>query len=441
MKDISKTNNETRRTNNALGPLRSQQEKLRTKKADLFRSAVQKYPGRESNHKFNPYYCSALSLIIVDNLENPEKPSVIFYQIVIHCTIYFITFSTHRFMKVNIWERPLPSGKVSFYLHYSQAGRQIRKRLDLPKYKQGTKGYKESKNKAERVAAKIQEHLISENYDLAQKPSEIGFFEFLEHYRQDYEGRDYRKIDGLKKHLRSILNESLPLFRLDEAKCKKIAKHLERNLATETARNYFSTLKKVLDEAIDSDYLRSNPARRIYIKGESDHIKKEVLSRKDLKLLIESPCGNPQAKRAFLFGCFTGITLSEIKALTYSQIKDGYLNYSRHKTNGRQHVRVPLNKYALEIMGSHGKPDQLVFPGLPSTNGTNKVIKTWVRRAGIEKHITFYCSRHTFGTLQAENGVNQSVIASNLGHTSTKHTDKYVRATDSAKLNAVDFRL
>ena len=92
-------------------------------------------------------------------------------------------------------------------------------------------------------------------------------------------------------------------------------------------------------------------------------------------------------------------------------------------------------------MGSHGKPDQLVFPGLPSTNGTNKVIKTWVRRAGIEKHITFYCSRHTFGTLQAENGVNQSVIASNLGHTSTKHTDKYVRATDSAKLNAVDFRL
>jgi site-specific recombinase XerD len=68
----------------------------------------------------------------------------------------------------------------------------------------------------------------------------------------------------------------------------------------------------------------------------------------------------------------------------------------------------------------------------------NKSLGHWVKRAGIEKHITWHCGRHTFATLVLEGGASVPVVASLLGHSSIQMTQKYTRARDAAKKAAME---
>ena len=62
----------------------------------------------------------------------------------------------------------------------------------------------------------------------------------------------------------------------------------------------------------------------------------------------------------------------------------------------------------------------------------------WVKRANIHKHITFHCARHSFITNIMANGANIKTAASLAGHSTTRHTEKYVHIIDELKQKAVD---
>ena len=60
---------------------------------------------------------------------------------------------------------------------------------------------------------------------------------------------------------------------------------------------------------------------------------------------------------------------------------------------------------------------------LPTDTVINKNLNVWVKRAGIDKKITFYCGRHTFGTLLlSEEGVNIETVADAMGHKNIRET-------------------
>jgi site-specific recombinase XerD len=67
-----------------------------------------------------------------------------------------------------------------------------------------------------------------------------------------------------------------------------------------------------------------------------------------------------------------------------------------------------------------------------------KALGRWVKRAGIDKHITWHCARHSFAVNILNNGANIKVVSSLLGHSGLKHTEKYTRAVDSLKKQAID---
>ncbi len=75
---------------------------------------------------------------------------------------------------------------------------------------------------------------------------------------------------------------------------------------------------------------------------------------------------------------------------------------------------------------------------LPTVNGANKTIKAWVKRAGITKDITSHNGRHSMGTNLIFNGTDILTTSKLLGHTSLKHTMRYVDSADQLKRNAVD---
>ena len=53
--------------------------------------------------------------------------------------------------------------------------------------------------------------------------------------------------------------------------------------------------------------------------------------------------------------------------------------------------------------------------------------------AGINKHISFHCSRHTFATNCLNLGIKMPVIRDLLGHKDLKTTAIYVKVADPLK--------
>ena len=85
----------------------------------------------------------------------------------------------------------------------------------------------------------------------------------------------------------------------------------------------------------------------------------------------------------------------------------------------------------------HGDREDLVF-SLPSYSYTIRILRKWVIDANIRKHITFHCARHSFITNIMANGANIKTAASLAGHSTTRHTEKYVHIIDELKQTAVD---
>ena len=102
-------------------------------------------------------------------------------------------------------------------------------------------------------------------------------------------------------------------------------------------------------------------------------------------------------------------------------------------------VIIDLNKTAQKMIGEPQNPDDYVFE-LPTSNGSNKTLKAWVKRAGIDKHITWHCARHSFAVnlLTSDARPDIKTVSSTLGHSSLKHTEKYTRVVDELKKQAVN---
>ena len=52
--------------------------------------------------------------------------------------------------------------------------------------------------------------------------------------------------------------------------------------------------------------------------------------------------------------------------------------------------------------------------------------------------VLFHCARHSFAVNILNNGANIKTVASLLGHSGLKHTEKYTRAIDSLKQDAIN---
>lgn len=92
------------------------------------------------------------------------------------------------------------------------------------------------------------------------------------------------------------------------------------------------------------------------------------------------------------------------------------------------------------IIGAKGskKNKDLIFH-LPSHNAALSVLSHWVKRAGIDKHITWHCARHSFATLILKDGsIDLRTVSGLLGHSSLKYVEQYTRIIDDRKKKALN---
>lgn len=154
---------------------------------------------------------------------------------------------------------------------------------------------------------------------------------------------------------------------------------------------------------------------------------------------------NPQVRNAFIFCLYTGLRFCDVKDLTYGNVdyQNKILKFEQNKTKGHSQnsgVVIPLNDGLLSLIGSPKTDninEELIFE-LPTYESCCKSVKRWVKRAGINKHISWHCARHSFATNILDNGANIVTVANLLGHSGLKHTEKYLRAIDDRKREAIN---
>ncbi|WP_289703240.1 site-specific integrase [uncultured Muribaculum sp.] len=227
---------------------------------------------------------------------------------------------------------------------------------------------------------------------------------------------------------------------------KAFTEYLINRFTGEGAHTVYGRFKKMILAALDKDIIAKNPCRGVSIKKDYGQLKKEILSQEEIVLLANTHYEkeNPDIHRAFIFCLYCGLRWCDVKDLTYANVdySNKLLKFEQSKTKAHSAasgVVIPLNDGLLHLIGQpkDGNRNQIIFP-LPSHTMCLKALRHWVARAGIEKHITWHCARHSCGTNLLSNGANIKTVASILGHSGLSHTEKYTRAVDSLKQAAID---
>lgn len=263
-----------------------------------------------------------------------------------------------------------------------------------------------------------------------------SFIAYLESYVLEYDKKDLRVMKAVLLHFKNFAPPHITTKEITEKLCTEFKDYLEKNLNGESPSTYFARFKKITRQAKRDKLFRDNPTEDIKNVKTDSSVTKDVLTIEELQLLAKTHCGNEEVKRAFMFCCNSGLRFVDAKALTWKNIQGNILKVEQAKTKDKAKdggmVEVTLNKTAMTLLGTPKGKEEEVFT-LPSHNSTVKSLNHWVNRAGIDKHITFHCARHTFGTLLAYYEGDILTISKLLGHTSLKHTAKYIRTSNEMK--------
>lgn len=316
----------------------------------------------------------------------------------------------------------------------------------------------------------------AEGYRL-KRNQEINFLDWMQAYYEAYNKADKREIkraytvfvDFLidpkgeltpqkdwdeeqiekAKQKKEVLKKGLRLKpkQLTKEMVKAFTDYLQRRFVGEGPHTVYSRFKKMVKAAVEADVMRKSPTTSISIKMDNGALKKDVLSLEEVERLIATHYDGESVniRRAFIFCLYCGLRWCDVKELTYDNIDfaNRLLKFEQAKTKGHSsasNVMIPLNDGLLSLIGTPSTPEgrnDKVFP-LPSHTMCLKALRRWTKRAGIEKHITWHCARHSFAVNILNNGANIKTVASLLGHSGLRHTEKYTRAVDSLKEAAIN---
>lgn len=290
-------------------------------------------------------------------------------------------------------------------------------------------------------------------YCLTKKtPSDI--LQWMLDYHSTYTKADHRHIYRAYRVFCDFLGSTplMPGFagqihgpQLTPALVTAFTEYLCRRFRGEGPHTLYARFKKIIKAAVATGVMRSNPCEGIVLQTDQGVLRKEVLADDEIKRLIATHYRgeNTEVRRGFIFCLYAGLRWSDVTRLTYGNVdySNQMLRFEQAKTRGKSSassVILPLSSLLVGIIGSPGDEGRqgLIFR-LPSRRVAHTALRRWMSAAGIDKHITWHCARHSFALRLLNHGANIKTVASLLGHSTIRHTEKYTRAVDSLRRAAI----
>lgn len=349
-------------------------------------------------------------------------------------------------MSITLRTKKLSNGTESLYLDINHGGRRTKEFLEMRLYVNPKNGEERKHNKATQQAAEAIRNgkaydLATKGYDFVMDSTrkEVNFFDYLQDFINHYHKGDIKMYKSNQRYLKEYVgSEYLNAKSIDEKFCQRYKDFLDNhpNLSGSTPSDFFSKFKRVLKSATLDKLFTVNPAQEVVNNRKNDSVDKDVLTFEEIQKLADTPCGNENVKRAFLFACYTGLRFCDINILEWSHVQDRVIKIKQLKT--KKSATIILNQIALSLLGERAENGYTTIFTLPSHTSVLKNLRHWTKRAGITKHITFHCARHTLGTNLHLFETDIQTISKMLGHSNLKHTQKYVREVEVLKQRAIE---
>lgn len=348
---------------------------------------------------------------------------------------------------VRLRAKELKNGNKSLYLDTYVNGRRKYEFLKLYLVPEVSPADKVANKNTLRLAQAVQARRIIElqegRFDLRSNraTSEVTIQSALNLFESEIRGRGtFDAYAGLVSRVRRFQRSEMRLSSIDVLWVEDFRKSLERaGLKQNTMANYFGKLQYFFRWCVQKRFISFSPADGV--KGfRMEQTERVYLTIEEVRRLAVTECKYPEVKRAFLFGCLTGLRLSDIERLRWSSValtENGMarITFRQKKTKAVEYLDI--NSEATALLGAVGAGSELVF-NLPQRSTINSELKRWAGRAGIDKPISFHVSRHTFATLTLSQGVDLYTVSKLLGHADISTTQVYARVLDEAKQEAVN---
>ncbi|MEO6963998.1 MAG: site-specific integrase [Puia sp.] len=230
-----------------------------------------------------------------------------------------------------------------------------------------------------------------------------------------------------------VKKQSLPPLEVTEEFCTRFRNYLLDKFNGDTPMNYFSEFKRMIKAATKQGYFRNSPAEDVKAKTGKNRKLKENLEVKEYLSLLNTPCLNEEVREAFIFCCYTGLRWIDVNLLTWKDIGRDTIKTRLIQAKTGQPVVITMHPIAQAIVEKRHL--RLIESGLeerifrlPSADGANKLLKSWVNSASITKKITWSVARLSFSILLQDESVDTATVALLLGHRTTKYVnDTYKR--------------
>lgn len=277
-----------------------------------------------------------------------------------------------------------------------------------------------------------QRNFVAYFAELADKRKASNYDNWISalHYLKAFTGGNLKFADLTEKWVND--------FRDYLAKAKSPTRKVA--LSINTTVSYFNKVKATLKQAY-KDGLLSNDLNAQIDTIKPAETQRNYLSIEELNSLARTECAMPILKQAALFSALTGLRHSDIQKLIWGEIGHSaegghYLQFRQKKTGGTE--VMPISAQAMGLLGERREPAKRVFEGLNYSAYHNRHLYTWLGAAGITKHITFHCFRHTFATLLLSKGASMATVSKMLGHRELKTTQIYAKVIDHSKREAAN---
>ena len=199
-------------------------------------------------------------------------------------------------------------------------------------------------------------------------------------------------------------------------------------------------LKKIIRQCVANDWLDKDPFKSYKIT--TKETLRNFLMEDELVTLVKKDFSIPrldQVRDIFLFSCYTGLSYTDVMALTRYNISIGidgeqWIFTTRSKTESPS--RIPLLPVPRNIIEKYSNRQDIINSGKLLPNLTNQKLNSYLKEISdvceFKKTITFHCARHTFATtVTLTNGVPIETVGKMLGHKSLRTTQIYAKILDT----------
>lgn len=384
-------------------------------------------------------------------------------------------------MKITLRQKPLKNGNASLYLDYYDKGKREYEFLDLylvpdnapdARRLNAATMQKATAIKAERTIAPEGRHPQNDgNADLGNTDKTPRLTEWIQTvYDMKEKSGSSKHVLWNISHIKTLVEEYLAfskkrdprIGRIDKkfladflqylqgehtiSICKKAVRHLSDG----SIKQYQLLLATILNVAVRENLINVNPFNALDAKDAlaTPVTSRTYLSIDELKRFLEANCKKEssvckESKMAFVFACFTGLRISDIRSLRWCDIQgiNGIPHVRTTMVKTKKPIFVPLSMNAMLWMPKREDDTNdttLVFAKLPSTSASlNDHVRRVAKAAKIGKPISFHTSRHTFATLTLKASKDLYVVSKLLGHASINTTRVYAEVLDSTLEDAV----